>query len=178
MKLDNISITFEQLGTKSEKLMLGSHIVASVSQVSHSPCRGFQEASLRSAQCVQARCLVHGTAVLTSLATVLPSLPTHCTRIVPVGLQSPFWLGNLDDVEFPYIYATWERARSGCSLPETWFKALLTHPSYFLSCSSLVFSLLWWEMQFYLCDSVCYRVVLVHPPKYLWLTERHGEEKT
>lgn len=88
------------------------------------------------------------------------------------------WLGKLDDAEFPYIYATWGRARSGCSLPETWFKALLTPPSYFLSCPSPVFCFLWWEMQFYLCDSVCYRVVLVHPSKYLWLTERPGEENT
>lgn len=85
MKLDSISITFEQLDTESEKLMLGSRMVASVSQASHSPCRERQEASLRSAQHVQARCLLHGAAVLTSLTVVLPLLPTHCTRIVPVA---------------------------------------------------------------------------------------------
>lgn len=34
-------------------------------------------------------------------------LPTHCTRILPVGLQSPLslWLRILDDVEFSHIYA-------------------------------------------------------------------------
>lgn len=111
MKLDSISITTEELDTKSEKLMLGSHMVASVSQASRSPCRGPQEASLGSAQSVQAQGLVHGAAVLTSLAIVLPLCPPTAPRLSLWGCRALCLSGLENWVMFSF--------RSRCSLPET-----------------------------------------------------------
>lgn len=114
-----------------------------------------------SVPCVQAQHQAQGTALLTSLAIVLPWPPTPCTSVILAGLQSPLSLqpGKLDDIEFPrYKQPGVKPGQVAIYVRPDLKPWLLSHLSHFLLPAFCFLASVVEEMHFHPCDSACYRV--------------------